>query len=154
MSDDQDSVGQEDRQAAAAEVRLHYQNYLDNIRDQKSRMWSVTYYSLLLYGALVAVLRIYEDNGLLPTYASVAATVLAVLIALAAVTFLFKAHDKLFDYRRNLQRIRNEHFTQTGRRAHGSEDDGSISWFRDAWIPIASVIGAIGVMFLAWELRP
>ena len=157
MPEEKESGSQENPQIAAAEVRLMYQDRLDNIRDQKSRHWSVTYYILLLYGALVAVLRIVQDDGAAPIFVSAIATVLVVLIALASILFLVRTQSALIGYRNRLVDVRR-HFTKTGREAYGHEGASYRSPAYDVWIPISmgiiSLIGMVVVIFLAWGLRP
>ena len=157
MPEEKGSGSEENPQIAAAEVRLMYQDRLDNIRDQKSRQWSVTYYILLLYGALIAVLRIVQDGGAVPIFVPVIATVLAVLIALVSILFLIRTQNALTGYRKRLVDVR-KHLTETGQAAYGDKGIGYRSFAYDGWIPlsmgIVSLIGAAMVIFLAWELRP
>ncbi len=150
MANDQEGVGANERAISAAEVRLVYQVWIEDVREHKSRKRSITYYSLILYGALIAVLRLVED---MPTFVAVVAVILAALIATASVIFLTRTQNTLIKCRVRLKSIRKEQFTDAGRQAYG--DEGSTG--HDAWITTAmkavSIVAAIIVMFIAWQLR-
>ncbi|MDP6515519.1 MAG: hypothetical protein QF926_02695 [Alphaproteobacteria bacterium] len=150
MANDHNAGGADDSAIAAAEVRLVYQGWIDDIREHKSRKRSITYYSLILYGALIAALRLIED---MEVFVAIVAVILAALIAAASVMFLSRTQNTLIKCRMRLKAIRREQFTDAGRQAYGDESATS----HDVWITTAmkavSIIVALIVMFIAWQLR-
>ncbi len=113
----QDALDRDDKDRAGPEVRLIYQDQLNNIRDQKSRQWSITYYALLLYGVLFALVRLkdlpVEFTASWSWFFSVAALFpLAVLgMMVASVWFLIRTQRALRFYRIVAEELRERCFS-------------------------------------------
>ena len=102
-----------------ADLRLLYQDSLDNIRDLKRQQWTVTYYALLLYAALVGADNLSPDerDGGIPLDTGL--IILAFSVAVCAVILIVLAQEKLQQRRERLHAIR-KYFDNVIKRLPGS----------------------------------
>ena len=99
----------------SAEMRLLYQDCLDNIRDLKKLQWAIVNYALLLDAALIGLLALikgeyFASPGHLEWSASV---ILNCVIFVSACVLVVHCQVKMANWRRRLHFIRDNHFDES-----------------------------------------
>ena len=103
------------------ELQLLYQVTTADLAYFKTQQWAVTYYSLLVDGALVAIAQLLSAN--LREIERFALGTLALLAALAAVIILSKL-EKSISVRHSRLKVIRESFGAAFQRAWAAEDKG------------------------------
>ncbi len=104
----------------AAEMRLLYQNCLDRIAEQKRQQWTITYYSLLIYVALVGLAQITRDGGQLSIASAIVIGGLAIAAGSASILLIAAAQKNLVRRRRRVHEIRDNYFDPEPNKLFGS----------------------------------
>ena len=131
------------------DFRMRFQVILDDIKYIKSRQWSVTYYLLLLFAAIIGFSSLL-NHGCLER--STLLTI-AILVALLGTFYQVDFQTRLFNYRKRLidKVLPNlsDKFQKTEK-----EPPRYTSWFRDFWaftFPFILMIW-FGAFFVFWHL--
>ena len=132
------------------EIRFLYQDNIDNIRDLKRQQWSVTYYSILLYAALVGITEVARNNYILELWWTYILSGLTIFVGVASVGLLIHGQYMLKKRRERIHALRSQ-FTHQGRVWYGSPKERHTS-FRYTW-PIWSLmisVTLIGLVLVNW----
>jgi len=74
----------------------------------KDRQWTITYYLLLLYAAIIGFFKLMDlDEAIDFCGWKTLLTVLILLIAVLGTVYQFKFQSKITDYRKLLKKIKN-----------------------------------------------
>ena len=139
-----------------AELRMVYQETLNDIRDLKRLQWTVTYYGLLLYAALVGYVafRTPASSASVTELSLVERGTLLVLAWAMAVFggwYLVKTQRSLGDFRNQIRRIW-KHFDEVTKAAIGVKQQGT-TLFRHFEILLALILTLIaGAGVICWLL--
>jgi len=108
-----------EKEQTAAEIRLLYRDNLDNIRDLKRQQWLITYYSILVYAALVGIAELAADANALGPWLIHVLSLLPIAVGLTGTSIILKCQASLARRRTWLAETRKRYFTETGQKAYG-----------------------------------
>jgi len=85
------------------DFRMRYKIYIDDIKYAKSRQWTVTYYLLLLFVAVVGLAELLKFEILeVSIIVNILLSVSALIVGFLGRFFLDKLHNDIVRYRKNL----------------------------------------------------
>lgn len=136
---------------SGAELRLAYQDCLDNIRFAKRHFWQLIYYTILVDAALIGLAKLTEVNALSDALIKTVFVTLASLTALGSGYLLFDLEYFMAQQRRRMVERIFPHFSDAFRRTRFKKDEKYISLVWDINIIVlggySTFIGASIVIF-------
>ena len=135
------------------DFRMRYQVAIDDIKYIKTRQWSVTYYLLLLYAALIGFYRLDNSNGADSACVARVLAFMAVSVALLGTYYLLDFQWNLSKYRKVIRYIIETKKLSDGFSAHENEKDWDehTSLLKDPVFPISFLailwLGATVVLY-------
>ena len=86
------------------DFRMRFSTVLDDIKYIKSRQWSVTYYCLLIFPAIMAFYKIIklDPQIAVPCWQRVILFLIAIFIGVLGTIFQVDFQDRLYGYRKRL----------------------------------------------------
>lgn len=138
------------------DLRLLYQDCLDNIRDLKRQQWTVTYYALLLYAAIGGAYNLVKDRHLDGFQIENWLPYLLVVFGFISVTLILRAQFALRGRRVRLHYIREHYFDDVVELLPGSNKPNHIK-FRYNWelwgmMILTIIVGAILAVMVVYLL--
>jgi hypothetical protein len=133
------------------ELRMLYPVTIEDIRHLKRQQWSITYYGLLLDGAIVGFYKLLSTSLTVTCKEKAFLLVAAFVVFLICVGYLIEHQYRLTVYRKRLKEIRDTFTEKTKEILPVSEHYTSFGYFFGIVIPFIVVL-TLGVIFIAWIL--
>ncbi len=149
--------------SVSEDFRMRIPVLIDDIKYIKTRQWTVTYYLLLLYGAIIGFYKLILSSGVEISCIQKSILMLITLsIGGIGTIYQVKFHSRLIKYRRLLDKILDENYLSQkyidfekealGERKRNEKDE--IAWINDFWLytlPFIIML-LIGVAFVSWYI--
>ncbi len=144
-------------ETSAAEIRMIYQQHFDEFHFLKRQQWTVTYYTVLVYAALVAVKKLVVNAQALEPWLSITLTIVAISTGLASAWMIFDLQRSLSNLRKRWVYIRKEHLTPKARALFDLSNNSYTSvWYHFLiWglMILVAIVGMLLVILIIW-LKP
>lgn len=135
-----------------AELLMLHPSLAEDTRQLKRQQWTVTYYGLLLHSALIAYVAFRKQHGGPSFSESLLLAVLALLVVIFGLWYLWKSHTSLVEYRCYAYRIQTSLSQHFNRCIGGSTMP---SCYKDIELAIGKgfflVVGALVVIWTLFE---
>jgi len=132
-----------------SEWLTYYRILVDDIRFAKQQQWRLTYYTLLLLAAIIAISRHLEPE----LSATIVLFIIALALATAGTYYLERFQKDLIRYRSDVAKIRQEKFPpDLGNIAAYKPAEKDPAYYRDFLILLIIVIW-VGLFLVGWAIK-
>jgi hypothetical protein len=150
-----------DDNTASEDFRMRFPVLIDDIKYIKTRQWTVTYYLLLLYGAIISFYVLLDSgSSKISNLQKSFLIIIALLIGVFGIIYQLKFHSRLIEYRRLLDKMLDGNyfskeyidFEKYALKKRKRKNNGEISWINDFWLYTFPFILMLltGIVFVFW----
>jgi hypothetical protein len=145
-------MNEKEKDKTQEELLMLFPVVIDDIKTLKRQQWTITYYGLLLLAAIIGFYGLlrspYNHASCLEKGLLLAA---AIVVFVVCTGYLIEHQYRLTQYRKRLEKIRNEFTERTKEIVDVREDYTSFGYFFGIVIPFILFLLA-GVFFVGWIL--